>query len=123
MSGRFAMETVYEDKDCSVFALHGEVTQETRESVKETLVPPSSRDSGPLVILDCAKLEAVDTYGIGALVGLHLTMKRKGIEMILTCLRPEIRRALNETRMDRLIQTDETRKDLLTIGRMTPMEA
>jgi anti-sigma B factor antagonist len=54
------------------------------------------------IIVDCARLESVNSYGLAVLIRLHKRLKRKGGDVRLASVRGLVIKVLEITRLDHL---------------------
>ena len=99
-------------KDGSLVALSGRLDVHAAADVRNALAAAVDVGEGEL-ILDLARLEAVDATGLGVLVGAHRRAQRAGRTLVLKDVPAGVGRLLLVTRLDRVLQTRRTsRPDL-----------
>ena len=93
--------------DGQCVALHGRLGVGDATDVRLALAEAVSRGEGPLV-LDLSGLTSLDATGLGVLVGAHRRAGRAGRVLVLRDVRPEVRRLLLLTRLDRVLRTERS---------------
>lgn len=68
----------------------------------EEAVLSALREGSPRVILDLEALDALDTQGVRGLITLLRRARAAGGELALTSLKPDVRRTLAVTALDRI---------------------
>ncbi len=84
--------------------LDGEAPELFREQIRNLL------DGTPRLVLDLARLEYMDSSGLGALISCLRTAIQKGGDIRLARLVPSVRMLLELTRADRIFEVFETRE-------------
>lgn len=90
----------------------GSCTMEVAESLSRRLLELASTPQ-PLVVIDLAKLDFIESTGLGGLVSGYLRARRQGGEIRLLSPAPAIRELLELTRLTQLFQVHGTLKDAL----------
>lgn len=88
----------------NVYALTGRLDVHAAADARLLLAAAVDDGHGEL-ILDLARLEAVDATGLGVLVGAHRRAQRAGRTLVLTDVPPPVGRILFVTKLDRVLQT------------------
>lgn len=88
----------------NVFALMGRLDVHAAADARLLLAQAVDDGDGEL-ILDLARLEAVDATGLGVLVGAHRRAQRAGRTLVLEDVTPAVGRILFVTKLDRVLQT------------------
>ena len=73
----------------------------------EAAVLAALREGTPRVILDLKALDALDTQGVRGLITLLRRARALGGELALTSLKPDVRRTLQVTALDRIFSLVE----------------
>jgi anti-sigma B factor antagonist len=73
-----------------------------RESIEERI-----KTQAPEIILDCTELSYMDSTGMGALIELRNKAKEMGQKLIMMNPRPNIKKLLNITGVDKIIEIIE----------------
>lgn len=73
----------------------------------EEAVLAALRDGSPRVILDLEALDALDTQGVRGLITLLRRARAVGGELALASLKPDVRRTLQVTALDRIFPVVE----------------
>lgn len=84
-------------------ALLGRLDVRAAADARLALAAAVDDGSGDLV-LDLAAVEAVDTTGLGVLVGAHRRAGRSGRTLVLHDVPPPVERLLRRTRLDRVLR-------------------
>ncbi|MBN1809823.1 MAG: STAS domain-containing protein [Planctomycetes bacterium] len=63
------------------------------------------------LLVDIAAVEYLSSSGLGALVRMFEAAKRRGLEMTVYCVRPEIRSLIELAGIDRLIRVVDSKED------------
>lgn len=74
----------------------------------EAAVLSALREGSPRVILDLEALDALDTQGVRGLITLLRRARAAGGDLALTSLKPDVRRTLAVTALDRIFPLVET---------------
>ena len=88
----------------NVFALMGRLDVHAAADARLLLADAVDNGDGELV-LDLARLEAVDATGLGVLVGAHRRAQRAGRTLVLEDVPPPVGRILLVTKLDRVLHT------------------
>jgi anti-anti-sigma factor len=88
----------------NVYALTGRLDVHAAADARLLLADAVDSGDGDLV-LDLARLEAVDATGLGVLVGAHRRAQRAGRRLILADVPAPVGRVLFVTKLDRVLQT------------------
>jgi anti-sigma B factor antagonist len=68
-------------------------------------------DKSPLLILDLSEVPYVDSAGIGALVGAHVSHQKEGHRLALVGVSERVRKALKVTGVEQLLSIFPTQED------------
>ena len=88
--------------DVSVVELRGVLDVSSTAVIRDRLI--SELGSGHRLMLDLSQLVSMDRAGVGLLAGLLRRLRDHGGELILFSPAPPVRRILEFTRLDRVIQ-------------------
>jgi anti-anti-sigma factor len=59
-----------------------------------------------VVVFDIASVSRIDSAGIGALLRLHMTLKRSGIRLLIRGVGQDVQRALSISRLDSVLEIE-----------------
>ena len=82
--------------------LSGRLTSRSAHDVRTALYATIDAGSGDLVV-DLADVEAVDSTGLGLLLGAHRRAGRRGRRLVLRNVSPVLHRSLRLTRLHRIL--------------------
>lgn len=108
MKKNLEIETIREDPTCAVIALRGEATFADTEKMKRALLGAAEARERKGVILDCSALTYLDSSGLGIIVAVHTTLKRKEGRLILAGMQPGLISILDVSRLRKLIPVKKT---------------
>jgi anti-sigma B factor antagonist len=98
--------------DAVVLALHGEVDLHAAPELRERLA--ATIDGGaPAVLVDLSDVTFVDSTALGVLVGAMKRLRATRRPLRLVAPRPDVRRLLEITLLDRVLGIDATTEDAL----------
>lgn len=101
----FALDTTAPGQ---VLVLRGRLDVASAADVRLALADAVDAGDGDLV-LDLGELEAVDSTGLGVLVGAHRRAGRSGRTLVLHDVPPGVGRLLRRTRLDRVLRQTMSR--------------
>ena len=85
---------------CTVLTPAGEIVASVADELRTRCKEIMQRLTGPLVI-DLARVELVDSVGIGLLIAVHNTLSKKGERLILAHVSPDLATLLRTMRLDK----------------------
>ena len=84
-----------------VFTPIGEIDIYTSPKFKKTILETFEEKESDILI-DCIKLEYVDSTGLGALIYILKNLKEKEYQIFLSNVKPNIRKLFDITKLDKL---------------------
>jgi anti-sigma B factor antagonist len=84
----------------TLIAIRGELDIASTPSLRIALYA-ALRDPGPVVVIDLAEVTFCDASGLALLVGAYRRTRARGTAVVLAAPRPQVRRMLKATRLDR----------------------
>lgn len=96
------IEIKFDEKENKwVFTPNGEIDIYTSPDFKKTILDAfEGRESD--ILIDCKKLEYVDSTGLGALIYILKKLKEKEYKIDLSNIKPNIRKLFDITKLDKL---------------------
>lgn len=96
------IEIMFNEKENKwVFTPSGELDIYTSPEFKKTILDAfEGRESD--ILIDCEKLEYVDSTGLGALIYILKNLKEKEYKIYLDNIKPNIRKLFDITKLDKL---------------------
>ncbi|WP_353892336.1 anti-sigma factor antagonist [Proteinivorax hydrogeniformans] len=99
------MEVTFSYKNnCVIAELRGELDHHSGEHVKKELKKEIEKDLAGNLILECSKLTFMDSSGLGIILGRYKELRAKKSKMILCGLRPNIKKVINLSGVDKIIK-------------------
>jgi len=96
----------------AVYYLNGEMdlytSQEVRECIREAL-----SDGIKKIILDCSNLEYIDSSGIGVLISLFTTLRKKGGKLSLCNLNKSVEQVIKFTKLNGFLHITKTLEEAI----------
>ena len=107
------MQVKREDRgEVSIYRMSGEMdlysSQEVRELIRESLT-----DGHKYIILDCSELSYIDSSGIGVLISLFTTLRKKGGQLILCSLQSSVQSVINFTKLTGFLEITDSLEEAL----------
>ena len=107
------MQIKREDRgDISIHSLSGEMdlysSQEVREWIRESLT-----DGHNNIILDCNGMSYIDSSGIGVLISLFTTLRKRGGQLILCSLQSSVQSVINFTKLSGFLKISNNLEEAL----------
>ena len=93
-------------KNTWIIKLDGEVDIYTLPKMKEVLLD-SLKEKNIDILLDCNNLEYVDSTGLGVLISVLKRVRESGNKIIITNLKPNIRKLFDITGLDKVFIIEE----------------
>jgi len=103
MKTELKMDTVRDAGDYVVIAIRGEATFADSDRMKRTLLGEAEASGRRGIIIDCSDLGYLDSSGLGIVVALYTTLKRKQGRLILAGMQPTLISVLEASRLRKLI--------------------
>jgi len=103
MKSELLIETVKDVGDYTVIAIRGEATYADSDRMKKSLLGDADTNGRRGIIIDCTDLSYLDSSGLGIVVALYTTLKRKQGRLILACMQPTLISVLEASRLRKLI--------------------
>ncbi len=108
------MQVRREDRQgLSIYNMTGEMdlysSQEIREQIRESLT-----DGIKNIILDCGGMSYIDSSGIGVLISLFTTLRKKGGQLILCNLQPSVQSVISFTKLTGFLQISDSLEEALS---------
>ncbi len=94
------------DKNAWVIKLDGEVDIYTSPKMKEVLID-SLKEKNIDILIDCSNLEYVDSTGLGVLISVLKRVRESENKIIITNLKPNIRKLFDITGLDKVFLIEE----------------
>lgn len=94
------------DKNAWVIKLDGEVDIYTSPKMKEVLID-SLKEKDIDILIDCSNLEYVDSTGLGVLISVLKRVRESENKIIITNLKPNIRKLFDITGLDKVFLIEE----------------
>src|SRR5207244_438063 len=82
------------------------LTEETAEAIGREFEALAAARATPSITLDLGAVEFLSSVALTQLIGLNRTVRAGGGRLVVTNLRPEIRKVIVLTRLDRLLEID-----------------
>lgn len=107
------MQVKREDRGAlSIYRMSGEMdlysSQEVREQIRESLT-----DGHDHIILECGDMSYIDSSGIGVLISLFTTLRKKGGQLILCNLQSSVQSVINFTKLTGFLQISGSLEEAL----------
>jgi anti-anti-sigma factor len=107
------MQVKREDRgEISIYRLSGEMdlysSQEVRERIRESLT-----DGRDHIILECGDMSYIDSSGIGVLISLFTTLRKKGGQLILCSLQASVQSVINFTKLTGFLKVSDSLEEAL----------
>ena len=100
-------------RDILIVRLEGELdhhhAEEIRESLDKQLEDPSIRN----LILDLGNLHFMDSSGIGVFIGRYKTISKRGGQVCITNVNPQLARILEVSGLYRILKVYDTVQDAI----------
>lgn len=96
-SGRFTIEHKAAEDGTPTLVCKGRIDLENANALRTEVKCLSS--THPTVYADLSGVDAVDSAGLGSILGTHVSAKNDGCEMVLVNLHPRVRDLLNITKL------------------------
>jgi anti-anti-sigma factor len=93
--------TVRHERGAVIAAVTGDIDIATVGGLRETLLKLA--DTGPALIVDLNQVTFIDSAGLGALIGAYRQVTARGGSLHAVCSRPQTRKLLWLTGVDRRI--------------------
>jgi anti-sigma B factor antagonist len=93
------------------FSVLGALDVTTAASVRAELTGLLALDGTDDLVLDLDRMGALDTVGLGLLVGIHRQAQRRGRRLVLTGVPPRVMRVLAVTKLHRVLSIDNELPD------------
>lgn len=103
MKTNLKIQTIRETPDYAVIALRGEATFADTDEMKAVLLGAAEPHGRRGLILDCTELTYLDSSGLGVIVAVHTTFKRKQGRLILAGMQPGLTSILDVSRLRKVI--------------------
>lgn len=94
------------EKNYWVVKPDGEVDIYTSPKMKEVLID-SLKEKDADILIDCNNLEYVDSTGLGVLISVLKRVRESGNNIIITNLKPNIRKLFDITGLDKVFIIEE----------------
>ncbi|WP_350344710.1 anti-sigma factor antagonist [Proteinivorax tanatarense] len=94
---------IYEN-NCIIAVVDGELDHHTGGKVREKLKKEIEKDLASNLIIDCEKLKFMDSSGLGVILGRYKELSAKDCNLILSGLRPNIKKVINLSGVDKIIK-------------------
>ena len=98
-----------------VFHVLGSLDVTTAATVRAELTELLGTDGTDDLVVDLEGIGALDTVGLGLLVGIHRQAQRRGRRLVLTGVPPRVMRVLAITRLRRVLTIDEGLPAMVTL--------
>ncbi len=96
----------------AVYELTGEMDLYTSQEVRE-LIREALSDGLKRIVLDCKDLEYIDSSGIGVLISLFTTLRKKGGKLSLCSLNNHVESVINFTKLNGFLHITSTLEEAL----------
>lgn len=103
MNSKPYIDSYVVDEDILVVKLHGNLDAATTEEFN-TEVDKHFQEGKSKVIIDCAHVEYVSSFGIGALVALQTRLRKRGGEVKLAAINALVADVFKIVHLDRVLQ-------------------
>lgn len=91
-----------------VFRVLGALDVTTAATIRADLTDLLAAGGTDDLVVDLTQMGALDTVGLGLLVGIHRQAQRAGRRLVLTGVPPRMSRVLAVTRLNRVLSIDGT---------------
>lgn len=102
-----------QQKNTLIVTLTGDLDHHAASNIREKIDNEIQRGSTNNFILDCSKLEFMDSSGIGMIIGRYKKIKSLNGKFYATHLNPQVKRIFNVSGLDRIINTYSDNKAAL----------
>jgi anti-sigma B factor antagonist len=102
---------------CRGRIVFGEEADELRRVVLELL------NETPRIVLNLARIEHIDSSGLGTVVASFISARHRGAEIKFAALSPRARRALTATHVNRLFEVYDSTEEAIDAFRPQPEAA
>jgi anti-sigma B factor antagonist len=89
-----------------VFSVFGALDVTTAATIRADLTDLLAAGGTDDLVVDLNQMGALDTVGLGLLVGIHRQAQRAGCRLVLTGVPPRMSRVLAVTRLNRVLTID-----------------
>jgi anti-sigma B factor antagonist len=102
------------------FHVLGPLDVTTAATVRAELTDLLATDGTDDLVVDLEDMGALDTVGLGLLVGIHRQAQRRGRRLVLAGVPPRVMRVLAITRLRRVLTVDDGLPVIVTVPDVIP---
>ena len=102
MPGKCSTESYFVDDDILVIKLSGSLDNRTAKTFRDE-IEKCKQENTSKVIVDCAKLGYISSFGIGLLVTLQTSLRKRGGEVKLSAIQGPVAEVLKVVRIAKLL--------------------